>query len=153
MFFFGGAWTQWRPGQFEPQASYLAGRGMVAIRADYRVKNRHRATPADGVEDAKSAIRWVRQNASMLGVDPDRIVAAGGSAGGHLAACTACVAHDGKVTADLKQAGASLGVEWIAGFDNLAGENGGGDPYQTDGKLAVVLVGPPAAVSAASAER
>jgi hypothetical protein len=50
-----------------------------------------------------------------------------------------------KIVADLKRARASLGVEWIAGFDNRAGKNGGGDPYQTDGKLAVVLVGPPTA--------
>ena len=50
-----------------------------------------------------------------------------------------------KIVSDLKQAGASLGVRWIAGFDNLAGKNGGGDPYQTDGRLAVVMVGPVAA--------
>jgi hypothetical protein len=50
-----------------------------------------------------------------------------------------------KIVADLKQVGASLGVEWIAGFDNPTGKNGGGDPYHTDGKLAVVIVGPPTA--------
>jgi acetyl esterase/lipase len=89
VFFFGGGWTGGRVTQFEPQAAYLASRGMVAARADYRVKSRHNVTPAQCVEDAKSAIRWVRQNAGRLGVDPDRIVAAGGSAGGHIAACTA----------------------------------------------------------------
>jgi acetyl esterase/lipase len=41
------------------------------------------------VADAKSAIRWVRSNASRLGVAPNRIVASGGSAGGHLAVSTA----------------------------------------------------------------
>jgi acetyl esterase/lipase len=41
------------------------------------------------VADAKSCIRWVRRNAGRLGIDPARIVAAGGSAGGHLAAATA----------------------------------------------------------------
>jgi hypothetical protein len=58
-----------------------------------------------------------------------------------------------KIVADLKRVGASLGVDWIAGFDNLSGKNGGGDPYQTDGKLAVVLVSPPTAVSDAEEER
>jgi hypothetical protein len=58
-----------------------------------------------------------------------------------------------KIVADLKQAGASLGVEWIAGFDNPAGKNGGGDPYHTDGKLAVVIVGPPTVGLEAGEER
>ena len=89
VFFFGGGWTGGKIEQFEPQAKHLASRGMVAARADYRVKSRHDVTPKECVEDAKSAIRWMRQNAAKLGVDPNRIVAAGGSAGGHIAACTA----------------------------------------------------------------
>jgi acetyl esterase/lipase len=89
VFFFGGAWTNGTVKAFEPQAAYLAGRGLVAARADYRVKSRHAVTPKECVEDAKSAVRWLRQNAAKLGIDPDRIVASGGSAGGHIAACTA----------------------------------------------------------------
>jgi len=89
VFFFGGGWTGGRIEQFEPQSKHLASRGMVAARADYRVKSRHGVTPKECVEDAKSAVRWMRANAATLGVDPNRIVAAGGSAGGHVAACTA----------------------------------------------------------------
>jgi len=89
VFFFGGGWSGGSPGQFEQQAKYLAERGMVAISADYRVKSRHKTLANVAVSDARSAIRWVRTNASRLGVDPDRIAAAGGSAGGHLAAATA----------------------------------------------------------------
>ncbi len=89
VFFFGGGWTNGTVKQFEPQAEHLAKRGMVAARADYRVKSRHDVTPKECVEDAKSAVRWLRQNAAKLGIDPERIVASGGSAGGHLAACTA----------------------------------------------------------------
>lgn len=87
-FFFGGGWRSGTIEQFEPQAEYLASRGMVAARADYRVKSRHGVTPKECVEDAKSAVRWLRQNADELGIDPERIVASGGSAGGHIAACT-----------------------------------------------------------------
>lgn len=89
VFFFGGAWTNGTIKAFERQADYLANRGMVAARADYRVKSRQGVTPKECVEDAKSAIRWFRQNAAKLGVDPDRIVGAGGSAGAHIAACAA----------------------------------------------------------------
>lgn len=89
VFFFGGGWKNGSTKQFENQARYLASRGMVAARADYRVQSRQDVTPDQCVEDAKSAMRWVRQHAAELGIDPQRIAAAGGSAGGHLAACTA----------------------------------------------------------------
>jgi len=87
VFFFGGGWSGGTPAQFLPQARYFASRGMVCGRADYRVKSRQGVTPDKCVEDAASAMRWFRKNAAKLGVDPGRIVASGGSAGGHLAAC------------------------------------------------------------------
>ncbi len=89
VFFFGGGWTNGTIKAFEPQAVYLASRGMVAACADYRIKSKHSVTSKECVEDAKSAVRWMRQNAAKLGIDPNRIAASGGSAGGHIAACTA----------------------------------------------------------------
>ncbi|MCA9024066.1 MAG: alpha/beta hydrolase [Planctomycetaceae bacterium] len=86
VFYFGGGWRGGNPSQFEAQAKYFASRGMVAVCVEYRVESRHQVKVADCVADAKSAFRWVRGHASELGVDPDRIVASGGSAGGHLAA-------------------------------------------------------------------
>src|SRR5262245_37466762 len=91
VFFFGGGWTNGSPAQFEQHCRHLASRGMVAITADYRVASRHQVKPTACLADAKSAIRWVRQNAKRLGIDPQRIAAGGGSAGGHLAAATATV--------------------------------------------------------------
>lgn len=88
VFFFGGGWSSGSPTQFEPQCRALAARGMVAITADYRVATRQQAKAADCVSDAKSAVRWLRQNAARLGLDPNRIAAGGGSAGGHIAAAT-----------------------------------------------------------------
>jgi len=88
VFFFGGGWSSGEAKQFYQQARALADQGMVAFSADYRVKSRNQTTPFEAVQDARSAIRWVRAHAATLGVDPSRIVAAGGSAGGHLAACT-----------------------------------------------------------------
>jgi arylsulfatase A-like enzyme/acetyl esterase/lipase len=91
VFFFGGGWKNGSYVQFVPQAEYFASRGIVAISADYRIESKHKTTPDKAVEDAKSAIRWVRANAERLGIDPDKVIASGGSAGGHLAACTALV--------------------------------------------------------------
>jgi acetyl esterase/lipase len=89
VFFFGGGWTAGSIGQFVPQSRHLASRGMVAIVADYRVFGRHKTSPFDAMADARSAGRWVRSQAKDLGVDPDRIAAGGGSAGGHIALSTA----------------------------------------------------------------
>lgn len=89
VFFFGGGWIGGKPTQFYKQSKYLASRGMVAISAEYRIRNKHSTSPQEAVKDAKSAVRWVRAHASELGVDPLRIAAGGASAGGHLAAATA----------------------------------------------------------------
>jgi acetyl esterase/lipase len=88
VFFFGGGWTSGSPTQFEPHCRYLATRGIVAITADYRVASRQQVKAAACVADAKSAVRWLRANAARLGLDPRRIAAGGGSAGGHIAAAT-----------------------------------------------------------------
>ena len=61
---------------------------MVAIAAEYRIKSKHGTSPLACVEDGKSAIRYVRAHAKELGIDPSRVVASGGSAGGHVAAST-----------------------------------------------------------------
>jgi acetyl esterase len=91
VFFFGGGWKNGAFTQFVPQAEYFASRGLVAISADYRIESMHKTKPDAAVEDAKTAIRWVRANAAKLGTDPDKVIASGGSAGGHLAAATALV--------------------------------------------------------------
>ena len=91
VFFFGGGWTSGSPQQFEAQCRHFASRGMVAIAADYRVKSRQDAKPVQCIADARSAVRWVRAHAATLGIDPQRIASAGGSAGGHLAASTAFI--------------------------------------------------------------
>ena len=92
VFFFGGGWTSGSPQQFQRQCEYFASRGLVALAADYRVASRHQVKAVSCVADAKSAVRWVRAHAGQLGIDPDKIVASGGSAGGHLAACTGTIA-------------------------------------------------------------
>lgn len=92
VFFFGGGWVGGTPQQFYPHCRDLAARGMVAVSAEYRIKGKHGTGPQACVEDGKSAVRYLRAHANELGIDPDRIVSAGGSAGGHVAACTGTIA-------------------------------------------------------------
>ena len=91
VFFFGGGWMGGTPKQFYQQAEKFAEHGYVAMAADYRVISKHKTTPFECVKDGKSAIRWLRQHAKELGITPDKIIAAGGSAGGHVAACTGVI--------------------------------------------------------------
>jgi acetyl esterase/lipase len=97
---FGGGFAQGSIVQFVAQARHLAQRGMVAIVADYRVRGRHGSSPYQAIADAKSAIRWIRSHATSLGIDPDRIAAGGGSAGGFLALTTAMIDAFDETTED-----------------------------------------------------
>jgi len=74
VFFFGGGWSKFNP---------------TAIAADYRVKSLHGTPPKACVTDAKSALRWIREHADQLGIDPEKIIAGGGAAGAHIAAAAA----------------------------------------------------------------
>jgi acetyl esterase len=89
VFFFGGGFVSGSPSQFTSTAKYFASRGMVTASSEYRIRNKHQTGPEKCIEDAKSAIRWLRANARTLGIDPNRIAAGGGSAGGTCAALAA----------------------------------------------------------------
>lgn len=89
LFYFGGGWQGGSIEQFAPQSEFLASQGMIAATPEYRVHSKHNTTPFESVEDAKDALHWIWLHSRELGIDPDRIAVAGGSAGGHLAACTA----------------------------------------------------------------
>lgn len=91
--FHGGGWTGGSLSQFRLACRYLASRGLVTATANYRMLNRAEVKARKNGEshkrvcitDAKSAIRWMKQHASELGIDPSRIITGGGSAGGHIA--------------------------------------------------------------------
>jgi acetyl esterase len=86
VFFHGGGWVGGTPSQFNHQSEYLVSRGMVAVQVEYRLLKRESTDPPlVCVQDAKSAMRWVRAHAGELGIDPNRIASGGGSAGGPLA--------------------------------------------------------------------
>lgn len=91
VWFHGGAWRGGSPEVFFPHARYFAERGLVSISVEYRLITPEALGVADCVDDARAALRFIRENAVSLGIDPARIAAGGDSAGGHLAACLATV--------------------------------------------------------------
>jgi len=90
--FHGGGWGSGSRVMFSYQCNYFASRGLVASTVTYKLAKKAVANKTKGTEsrkrvcitDAKSAIRWYKQNADELGIDPKRIIAGGGSAGGHI---------------------------------------------------------------------
>jgi acetyl esterase/lipase len=88
-FFFSSGWDNGQVSQFAPHCVYFASRGMTAMAFEYRVSAKNGTTPVDAMADARSAIRWLRLNAAELGINPGKIVAAGGSGGAHIATAAA----------------------------------------------------------------
>lgn len=89
----GGGWRGGVPRRMYPFADYFAKLGMVGISVEYRLAAQKPVqgglTPFDCVQDVKSAIRYLKTHAAEMGIDPEKIVVSGGSAGGHLAVATA----------------------------------------------------------------
>jgi acetyl esterase len=97
VFFHGGGWAFGSPSEFFSSCERYAKMGIVTFSVDYRLSIEHGVTPhktispIESVMDARSAMRWVRKNAARFHLDQNKIVAAGQSAGGHLALCTAMI--------------------------------------------------------------
>jgi len=89
IFFHGGSWSEGKPDWFFDECSSYAKKGWVACAVEYRTFSRYGTLPFAAVTDAKSAIRWLRQQAARYNIDTAKIVASGNSAGGHLVLCTA----------------------------------------------------------------
>lgn len=100
VFFHGGGWNGGSASQFYNQSKYFSTRRLVAISVQYRTEKSHGTTPKECVKDGKSAIRWIRKNATTLGIDPNKIIVGGGSAGGHIAAAIATLNNYNEVGED-----------------------------------------------------
>ncbi len=118
----GGGWTGGSKEAMRPLAKALAARGWVVVCASYRLAGQA-AYPA-AVHDVKAAVRWLRAHADELGLDPQRVGAVGGSAGGHLVGLVATTADRVVEEANGPWAGQSarLGAAVLmgAGVDQLA---------------------------------
>ena len=118
----GGGWTGGNKEKFRPLAIALAEKGYVVANIEYRLAPAAKY-PA-GVRDCSLAVRWVRANAKRFGLDPQRIGAWGGSAGGHLVGLLAAApTHVNFLTAELKDVSAAVQATCImAGPTDLTAE-------------------------------
>ena len=101
VFFFGGGWSSGDKSQFINHAMYFSQRGIICFLVDYRTKNKNHTTPFESLQDAKTSIRFIRNNATLFRIDTSKIIASGGSSGGQLAAATALIDAYSEKTDDL----------------------------------------------------
>jgi acetyl esterase/lipase len=80
----GGAWSGGDKQAIGHVARALASAGFVAVNVNYTLAAVGRPGFPRQVDELRAAIRWMRRNASRLGIDPTRIGALGSSAGAHL---------------------------------------------------------------------
>ena len=105
----GGGWRGGTRQQFWRHAAHMATRGFAGACIQYPLAPRH--TYPRQLELPQAAVRWLRRRAGELGVDPARIGAVGGSAGGHVVALLGCV--------DDVQDGVSAKVDSVVAFNGV----------------------------------
>ena len=82
--FHGGGWIVGDAGFTISSAKHAAENGLIGFSVEYRLSNRDDITPAEAMQDVRDFIKWLRQNATNLSINPNQIIAKGLSAGGHL---------------------------------------------------------------------
>lgn len=94
----GGGWLNGDRSKFRALSLQLAARGYVTVAIDYRLG--HEAHFPAGIHDCNAAVQYLRLNAEKYDIDPDRIGAVGGSAGGHLVGLMATGSRDTRLLSD-----------------------------------------------------
>ena len=92
LFIHGGGWIEGDRSQLRGYGILLARLGFVCMCNSYRLSNES-IWPAQ-IQDVNCAIRYLRTNATDLGLDPNRIGVSGNSAGGHLSLMAAATNYD-----------------------------------------------------------
>lgn len=125
----GGGWSSGSREQHWPLAQQLAGRGFVAITAEYRLSGE--APYPAAVQDLKTALRWLRAHAHSYAIDTNRVALWGFSAGGQLAALLGTTSHDSLYAAGPSYRSHSAQVQAVVDADGILAflhpESGEGD--------------------------
>ncbi|MGO9158790.1 alpha/beta hydrolase fold domain-containing protein [Mycobacterium sp.] len=138
----GSAWTKGsKRGQGYPLMAHMAERGWVCVAINYSLAPAAR-WPAH-IIDVKRAIAWVKREIADHGGDPDFIVLAGGSAGGHLSALAALTANDPVFQPGFEDADTSVraAVPLYGVYDLL--DRAGDSPAQQEEFLSRIVIGAP----------
>ena len=108
-FFHGGGWVFGNPSEFYEACRRYARKGYVTFSFQYRLSRNDdgtypnpEITPVESTKDARSAIRWLKENAGLLKINPEKIVVGGQSAGGQLALATALLDSVNEISDNLK---------------------------------------------------
>ncbi len=117
VFILGSAWRGGDKSAFWRQAAHMASLGFVAICIEHR-GSADAVYPA-AVDDAKTAVRWLRAHADDYRIDPERVGAAGGSSGGHLASYLGVTPERHTMTPTTEYAEFSAKVSAVAAFQSL----------------------------------
>lgn len=122
LYIHGGAWVGGHTrhagalANFPAVLASLAAEGFIVASLEYRLAAEAKF-PAQ-LQDAKAALRFLRDHAAKYRIDPTRVGIWGGSAGGHLAAITALTCHDTSLDpAAAKDVCATAAVIWYGAFD------------------------------------
>ncbi|MCE9603638.1 MAG: alpha/beta hydrolase [Planctomycetia bacterium] len=116
VFIHGGGWSGGdRKGYAQPAAFLAASGKYAAISVGYRLSG-EKIWPAQ-IYDCKAAIRWIRAHAKELNIDPERIGATGGSAGGHLVTLLGLTAGNKDLEGDVgEHSGVSSAITCVINF-------------------------------------
>ncbi|NGP78097.1 alpha/beta hydrolase [Balneolaceae bacterium YR4-1] len=131
VFFHGGGWNQGSYKHFLRQAKYFSNHGFICALPEYRVRKKHNSTPFESLKDAKSALRFLKVNANKFQIDTSKVIAAGGSAGGHLAASLEMVEGYNEPTDDL---GVDTDVDALVLFNGVLDNGPSGYGFRRVGK-------------------
>lgn len=116
---FGGSKRLFRSDPRTSTILRLARAGLVVIAVDYRLARPGSPSWPAALDDVREAVRWTRRNAPDLGIDPDRIVALGQSAGAHLAALLGTLPDPGANDGVSSRVAAVISFYGPSDFDSL----------------------------------
>lgn len=115
IWFHGGSWSSGSWAHCPTVCRTARGRDYVVIQIEYRTDDRFASGPLAAIQDARDAVAWVRAHAASLAVDPARVMVAGFSSGGSIAALLATTSGPGDLRGVVLMSAcvAPLGDSWF----------------------------------------